>query len=437
MMKKAIFRMILFASLAAAPLLAQVVTPMELQDPKLQHLQQRHLQTLMDIGREIEQHKFPYPFYLCRTLDIDIDKMHAADQRSIRFDIYQQRTVLSITGNYYASYAAERMGPDARLKETFQQVIVPLLQAETPRFPDDSEFSAFAIEVSHHVRRKLSGMSSEVPENVMLIIPVLAAQKFVDAKTDDERQGAMLDAEVYLNGEAHAIWLREGAPPDDWNERYPARPAAKVQTVGLTAPAAPAATAGKDVAKAILNPTPARIITPESLAGLQRQNQDNVDRLVKAIDPQAHFVPYAPPSFIGFRQGTYLQLSTSTPLEVTPASSRYKLAALAFDEHIAHLIRPLLNYFPPEVGFDGVDFSTTVHITGDAKGDGKSEGTAKGSSEGAGENRSLAVEFFFPYRMMRCFATYDCTGQQLLDSGTVVINGERAALDLQVAEGKN
>jgi hypothetical protein len=28
-------------------------------------------------------------------------------------------------------------------------------------------------------------------------------------------------------------------------------------------------------------------------------------------------------------------------------------------------------------------------------------------------------------------------GQQLLDSGTVVINGERSTLDLQVAEGKN
>jgi hypothetical protein len=48
-----------------------------------------------------------------------------------------------------------------------------------------------------------------------------------------------------------------------------------------------------------------------------------------------------------------------------------------------------------------------------------------------------AVEFFFPLRVMHCFATYDCTGQQLLDSGTVVINGERSALDLQIAEGKN
>ena len=49
----------------------------------------------------------------------------------------------------------------------------------------------------------------------------------------------------------------------------------------------------------------------------------------------------------------------------------------------------------------------------------------------------IAVEFYFPFRTMRCFVNYDCTGQQLIDSGTVVINGERAALDLQVAEGKN
>ena len=48
-----------------------------------------------------------------------------------------------------------------------------------------------------------------------------------------------------------------------------------------------------------------------------------------------------------------------------------------------------------------------------------------------------AVEFFLPFRMMRCFENYDCTGQQLLDSGAIVINGERSALDLQIAEGKD
>jgi hypothetical protein len=57
-----------------------------------------------------------------------------------------------------------------------------------------------------------------------------------------------------------------------------------------------------------------------------------------------------------------------------------------------------------------------------------------------GASKVEAVKFIFPlslFRLMRCLASYDCTGQQLLDSATVVINGERSALDLQVAEGKN
>jgi hypothetical protein len=407
----------LLIAISSQAAFGQAITPMELQDPKMQHLQQRHLQTLMLIGKQIEEHKYPYPFYLCRTLDVDIAKIQAADLRSIRFESYQHKTVLSITGNYYASYSAERMDTDARLKETFRQVVVPILQAEAQHFPDDSEFSAFAIEVSHHVRRKAMGMSSEVPENVAVIIPVGAAQKFVDAKTDDEKQSAILDAEIFLNGEPQSLWLREGAPPEEWKDRNPPR-AAQLQAVSLNnLPASASATNFASVSNALLKPVPARIITPESLAGLQRQNQDSIDRMRTGLDSEAHFVPYAPPpSFIGFRQGSYLQLSTSTPLDAA-ASSRYKLAALAFDEHISHLIRPLLDYFPADVDFDGVDFSTSIHVAGDSK--------------------SESVEFFLTYRLMKCFASYDCTGQQLLDAGTVIINGERAALDLQIAEGKN
>src|SRR5271157_2364983 len=163
---------VLAAALAAAvSSYAQVITPVELSDPKAQRLQQRHLQTLMVIATEIEAHKFPYPFYFSRVLDVDLSKMQAADQRSIRFDIYKNQTVLEITGNYYAAYSADRMDSYARLKETFQQVVMPLLQVEAPHFPDDSEFFAFAVEVSHHVRQKVMGISSEIPENITVIIP--------------------------------------------------------------------------------------------------------------------------------------------------------------------------------------------------------------------------------------------------------------------------
>ena len=401
---------------AMLPGRAQVITPMELPDPSAQHLQQRHLQTLMAIGTEIEAHKFPYPFYFSRTLDVDLAKVQVADQRSIRFDIYKGQTVLEITGNYYAAYSADRMDSSARLKETFHSVVMPILQAEVPHFPDDSEFSAFAVEVSHHVRQKVMGISSEQPENVTVIIPVPVAQKLIDAKNDDQKQAAILDAHIFLNGQPYALWLQEGAPSEEWKERYTPPVVAKSQpaTVVNNVPSNNPSVSANLMS---VSATPMRIFTPESLALLQRQNQDAIDRMVKAMEAQAHFIAYVPPVFIGFRQSTYLQLSFQTSLAAAPGSSRYKLAALAFDEHVSHLIRPVLDFFPQDVGFDGLDFSSTLHL-----------------SDGS---QTEAVEFFFPFRMMRCFASYDCTGQQLLDSGTVVINGERSALDLQIAEGKN
>ena len=159
---------------------------------------------------------------------------------------------------------------------------------------------------------------------------------------------------------------------------------------------------------------PLKKVTAETLGNLEVKHQDAVARLVRELEPQAHFVSYAPPAFIAFHNAAYLQLSMVTTLAVGAAGSRYKLAALAFDEHIAHLIRPALSYFPPDVRFDGIDFSTSVR-------------EARGGDP-------LAVEFVFPMKAMRCFAAFDCTGQQLINSGFVLINGERADLQLQAAE---
>ncbi len=398
-----------------SPAFAQVVTPIELNDPKLQRLQQRHFRTLVDIGGEIQRYKFPYPFYLSKVLDVDLAKMKDIDQRSIRFDSYKGETVLDVTGNYYASYNADTMGAEARLKTTFEQVIVPILKIEVPHFPDDSEFASFAIEVSHHVREKIMGVHQEHAENITVIIPVPSAQKLVDAKSDDQKQTAVLEARIYLNGQPYALWIHEGSPPEDWQDRYAPPIIKKPATDVAAAPSQPAAPS-TGVSPNLLKQTPAtmRILTPEALGKLQISQQDTIDRMVKSLDQEAHFVPYAPPSFVGFRQGAYLQLSINTQLDTPAGTSRYKQAALAFDEHISHLIRPLLDFFPGEVGFDGIDFSTVIHLKG-------------------GDTKAESVEFFLPVRVMRCFAGYDCTGQQLINSGTVLINGERSELDLQLA----
>ena len=75
-------------------------------------------------------------------------------------------------------------------------------------------------------------------------------------------------------------------------------------------------------------------------------------------------------------------------------------------------------YFKGDLAIDGIAFSTTIHETNDSA-----------STQGTG-----AVEFFFTTDGLRCYESFDCTGQQLLDQGSVLINGERVSVDLQAAE---
>jgi hypothetical protein len=160
---------------------------------------------------------------------------------------------------------------------------------------------------------------------------------------------------------------------------------------------------------------PVRLITPQTMSSLKTNYAAAISRMTFGLKEQAHFVPYAPPDFIAFHQGAYLQLSLETQLDATlPTGSRYKLAALAFDQHISHLVRPVLAYFQQSSDFDGILFSTTV----------------KQPDKSVVE----AVEYFFPLATLRSFALYDCTGQQLIDSGFVLIDGERSELNLQMAE---
>jgi len=97
------------------------------------------------------------------------------------------------------------------------------------------------------------------------------------------------------------------------------------------------------------------------------------------------------------------------------------MAAVAFDEHVSHVLRPMMAYFKGDLDFDGIAFSTTIHL----------------QDKPAASQGSEAVEFFFPVEALRCYETFDCTGQQVIDQGSVLINGERVNLDLQMAEGSD
>jgi hypothetical protein len=362
-----------------------------------------------------------------------------SDQHSIRFEHFNGQTVVAVTGNYYASYSST-LSKGQRAAESFLNVVVPVLKATVPHFEKNEAVQGFAVEISHHVRTKVIGMPIEEPENLMVYLSRSAAVKLVAARDVAGEQAAVLDAQVYVNADPLNLWLDESTPqpvmaqataahtpaptprvehPDSPLDRANAqllRAAVMTERKVHSGPAQPDSPPTVDP---LTFAPPNRETSPEALDALKVSSQDVLDKIVKELDTQAHFVAYAPPVFVSFRHGVYLELSVTTTLTETVKGSRYELAALAFDEHIVHLIRPSAGYFKSAVEFDGIAFSTTVHLPGGA---------------GSETDNSVATEFFFPFSALHCYENYDCTGQQLIDAGTVLINGERASLDLLRAE---
>jgi hypothetical protein len=413
---------------AASAASAQVLTPAEIRDPDLRSLQQQYINDLKVVGHDIQGLQLKYRFYLNRKLDLDESQQQHADQRSIRFDRYNGQTVLAVTGNYYAAYP-EKIGADQRARSTFLNVVMPILKSEVPRFQTNQQVQGYAVEISHHVLGNVMGVMVERPENLMVFLPQSGALQLLGSKDENVQQAGLMKGQIFLNAQPINIWLNgEGPQPapgsipilsSTESGRWPAAnqiaPTGEV-TGGQAAGSAPAAPVVKP--NNVVLP-PFRDASPQALAALQASSHEVLAKLVKELDPQAHFVSYASQSFVAFRQGIYLELSLNTTLPASAVGSRYKLAAMAFDDHVAHLIRPTIAYFKEETQFNGISFSTTVHLAGKLPAAGKTE----------------AVEFFFPFTALRCYEKYDCTGQQLIDTGAVLINGERVALDLQVAEG--
>ena len=453
-------------SLIATPLAkGQALTPAEVKSPQMRALQEKYFQQLQAVGAEIQGHIFPYPFYFSRVLDLEVAQQERADQRSLRFDNYGGMTVVELTANYFGSYSVELVNKSHRAVRTFNDVMLPVLEIAVNGLKDNPDVEGFAMEISHRIRGKAMGMNMEKAENLVLVLPKQAAIKLVEAKNENDRQAAVLDGQFFYNGEPFLLYLSDQAAAeaakhlDKGDATGPAsKEAATARSTGLGS-AGSSRTAPRVAAPA----APPRDTSPEALAKIQAEYEKIIGVIVRETDAQAHFVSYAPPTMVAFRKGAYLEFSVTTPLPVSASGSRYKMAALAFDDHIAHLIRPMMAYLKGDLDLDGIAFSTTIHLpekqeTPSAqkatnmppdKPKGKLPGKTQSEPQDAQPPKqpgqandaasdpaqgSEAVEFFFPVEALRCYETYDCTGQQLLDGGSVLINGERVSLDLQIAE---
>jgi len=398
----------------------QVTSPMDINDQGPRALQSKYMTQLQKLATSVRLQKYPYAFYFSRKLDIDEEQQKTLAQSGICFKRLDDKMVLAITGNYYASYSAELVDRSHRVRQTFNDVMLPILRAAVSAFGSDEPFRWYGLEVAHHVRSKVLGVSTEAAENVVVLLPREVAHKLAVATTPEQQQAAVLDAEVYLDSKPMVLWLTGDEPQvapkgieRSARDKKAARAGAQTQSpIGFDLTSSDTPLVSERLVSAPA--APMRIVTPDTLRSLYLANEDTIARMVRELDPQAHFVPYVLPSFIAFRQGAYLQVPMTTELPAGTVGSQYRLAAMAFDQHIAHLVRPALTYFPDTSTFDGIDFSTTVKIPG--------------------TSTVQSVEYILGFQAMQCFAKYDCTGQQLLNAGAVLINGERAGIDLQKSQ---
>ena len=244
------FALIAMILIGARVLPAQVVATVEITDPALRALQEKSFNDLKTVGENIASHQFNFPFYLSRKLDIDEKVQKRTDQHSIRFENYNGSTVIAISGNYYGAYAADKFNEEQRARQTFQDVVVPILKAVVPTFENSTSVQGYAVEVSHHVINKTMGMPIERPENLMIYFPRAAALKLVAAQSNMAMQGALIDADVLLNAKQLSIWLtdeestsvKESAP----SESAPTNP--KLTAIAAPAPAPPSHTASDTAA---------------------------------------------------------------------------------------------------------------------------------------------------------------------------------------------
>jgi len=168
--------------------------------------EKKYLQKLEVLSAQLNSHPFRYRF--CLTTDLAARaEAPCTSQHSVRIAHLGTNTVLEITGNYYAAYSHSRVNKPERARLTFEEVILPVLNIAVAQFKNDSQIQGYAIEVSHYVLARVLGVPWEAPENLAVVLPRNAAEKLVEADDPGEREAALQQGQVFLNGEPLAMRL--------------------------------------------------------------------------------------------------------------------------------------------------------------------------------------------------------------------------------------
>jgi len=436
--RRTLFLAIALAMSFSAPRASAQVSPSEILNPDLKALEETYFQQLKTLNQSISKTKFPFPFYLSRFVGLDPAQQAEADSRGLEFVRFQDRVILKITGNYNAAYDAARLTQNERAADTFRAVVLPIVNLAAAALPTDLPCDGIGFEISHHTRARDRSYDYEGKENLVLVLDRDDAWALSRASMDLERQEILNRSKVFISGKDFGLSLTERDPlnVEALPRSVPAKPdatsTARSSTAGHSSllksnhpvsPVSPAVAVPADPAPANANPVvprPKAVDSPPARVDAERLNekyQAQLAALAKEGATKFHFVDYAPPTFMIFRDQIALQMTLRNSIQFGPAKgSIYKRAAQSFDLFLAPQLKDLSDRISPDIEFQLLDFSVLNKLSPGAKG------------------ASEAIEFICPRATLKQFVNAEITNQQLLDQSIILVNGVRIALNLQLVE---
>jgi hypothetical protein len=421
--------------LSGSPSFAQV-SPTEILNPQLKALEQAYLTRLTTLNGAVAKVRFPFILSLSRYAGLDPKDQLGADTRGLEFVNFHDRFVLKLTANYNAALNAELLTPNQRASRVFGEVVAPILGLLPSHFSPGEGFDAFGFEIAYHVRRKTNDYEYEGKEILVVVLDKTDALSYVSTLQDSKRQEVLNRSEVYLDGKPFGLALEGRDPfPVEALERSVRKQRAPVsnqradststdedertvRTVENRIPLFRASSMDSRNSPARPEAPVARAAPTRSEAeALQRKYQSQLDAFVKEGAAKLHFVDYAPPSFVVFRDQLFLQMTLRNPQGFDGgATSIYKRAAQSFDLFLAPQMKFVLEKVPEGAEFGGLDITIVNDFT------------LKPA------HSSEALEFICPIKALRRFAAAEITNQDLINQSVVLVNGVRIALNLQQVE---
>ncbi len=190
------------------------INPAEISHPRPKSLEQTYLSKLVALNHDISQTKFPFPFTLSRYIGLDPKNPLAADRRGLEFVIFHGRSILKVSGNYYAAFNPALLTENQRANRALDEVVVPILRLLPRYFAEPLSFDGFGFEVSYHVRAKEPSYDYEGAEVLTLVFTKADAFRYPAIQQDSERQEVLDASEVYLNGKEFGLALNARDPFD-------------------------------------------------------------------------------------------------------------------------------------------------------------------------------------------------------------------------------